>query len=301
MLFAALIAPDVARADTGEQAIALGRAGLDQYSAQKFTECAETFKQAQTLAPSIVFELYEARCLRGAGQYLAARARMKRVAETVVAEDAPGPWRQAALDAKVELPQLDKLVPSILVDVKGATGEGLILRVDGVDAKPGATVEVDPGKHTVTAVFGPETRKAEVEVADAQKGLMVTLDFGSPGSGEPPPPPPKEGSGGPGVVPGAVLTAVGGAAVLTGAVLGGLALSAYGDLEGCGLGAADELVCDPGITPDTDTFDMANTFADASTGLLIAGGVTLAVGVVLMIALPGDEAQAALVPGGFRF
>ncbi len=288
---------------TGEQAIALGREALELYSAQKFTECADKFASAQALSPSPVFQLYEARCLRGAGKYLGARERMRAVTAAAVAEDAPGPWRQAVLDAKAELPQLEKIIPSIIISAPGAKPEGLILRVDGVDVKFGEAVDLDPGSHKVTATYGAESRESSVELKDGQKSEPVVLSFGPTKSGpdiQGPDTKPQD-SGGPGIVPGAVLTAIGGAAAIAGAVFGGLAIGKYENLEGCKVNEADDLVCIDEVAGGVDTLDSANLMADLSTGLLISGGVTLAVGVVLMIALPGDEAATALIPGGFRF
>jgi hypothetical protein len=183
-----------------------------------------------------------------------------------------------------------------------------VLEIDGKPATLGAPVELDPGLHKLVLRRGAAVEEKTVELVSGQRNLAVDLSGSGakPGGGEPPPPPPAkpDDGGGPGIVPGLVVLSIGGAAAIAGAVLGGLALSGYGALEDAECkDAGDGTVtqCVDGATVGQSDLDRANTFADASTGLLIGGGVVAATGLVLMLVLPGDEAKAAWIPGGFRF
>jgi hypothetical protein len=310
----ATIAPGVASAQTdGERAIALGKEGLELYSAQKWSECAVKFSTADALASSPVFRLYTARCLRGTGRLLEAREKLRAVAAETIAADAPAPWRQASVDSKAELAQLEQNIPTVVVSA-GASGEGAVLEIDGKPATLGAPVELDPGLHKLVLRRGGVVEEKTVELASGQRNVAIELGGAKPGDAKPggdspgagtelPPPPKPDASGGPGIVPGVVVLSIGGAAAIAGAVLGGLALAGYGTLERCRESASGMAVCPPDfdVNDPQGKLDRANTFADASTGLLIGGGVVAVTGLVLMLVLPGDEVKAAWIPGGFRF
>jgi hypothetical protein len=309
----ATVAPGVASAQTdGERAIALGKEGHELYSAQKWSECAVKFSTADALASSPVFRLYTARCLRGTGRLLEAREKLRAVAAETIAADAPAPWRQASVDSKAELAQLEQNIPTVVVSAgasAGAGAEGAVLEIDGKPATLGAPVELDPGLHKLVLRRGGVVEEKTVELASGQRNVAIELGGAKPGDGKPgagtelPPPPKPDASGGPGIVPGVVVLSIGGAAAIAGAVLGGLALAGYGTLERCRESTSGMAVCAPDadIEDPQGKLDRANTFADASTGLLIGGGVVAVTGLVLMLVLPGDEAKAAWIPGGFRF
>jgi hypothetical protein len=287
----------VASAETdGERAIALGKEGLELYAAEKWSECAVKFATADALSQSPVFRLYGARCLRGGGKLLEARERFAAVVAEPVAQDAPGPWKQAQLDGKAELAQLEKAIPTVTVNLKGAA-EGALLKLDGKEAKPGLAVALDPGLHKVSGSFNGETKEQTFELSSGAQEV-IELDFtASQPSGPKVTPPTSEGSG-PGVVPGIVVASIGGAAAIAGAIFGGLAVSRYDKLS-----TTCELSGEPAVCPaDAEKLDTANLFADLGTGLLIGGGVTLVTGVILIFALPSEaEVSKALIPGGFRF
>lgn len=293
-LAAALTYASVGSAETdGERAIALGKEGLELYASEKWSECAVKFATADALSQSPVFRLYGARCLRGGGKLLEARERFAAVVAETLAPDAPGPWKQAQLDGKAELSQLERAIPTVTVNLKGAA-EGALLKLDGKEVKAGQSVALDPGLHKASASSNGETREKTFELAGGAQEV-IELDFNLSQVSGPKivEQPPKPAEGGPGIVPGIVVASIGGAAAIAGAIFGGIAVGKYDALPRCG-GA----VC----PANADELDNANLFADVSTGLLIGGGVTLVTGVILIFALPGDaEVSQALIPGGFRF
>lgn len=296
----------LAQGSDGQRAIDLGKAGLELYQAGKFSECAAKFEAADTLSHSPVFRLYKARCLRGDGKLLRAIVDFRSLVEEKLADDAPGPWKTAQGDAKVELAQAERAVPRVLVKVKG--GDGAKLTIDGGVATAAQSVALDPGLHKAEAVLGDKKREATFELKESQAELIVEIDLGAGdqagsgagaggGVGPAPGPAPAPSTGGvaPGLIPGAVMMGVGGAAAVAGAVLGGLALGSYGEMKdaNCTRSDSGDLVgCDPGSELHTDELTATDAMADASTGLLISGGVVAAVGLVLILALPAEDAPA---------
>jgi hypothetical protein len=86
---------------------------------------------------------------------------------------------------------------------------------------------------------------------------------------------------------------VGGASLILGAVMGGLAMGKHGELsDNCPGGAC--------ASDQQDTLDSFRTFGLVSTIGFIAGGVLAAGGVVILLVAPsGDSASAGDVALGF--
>lgn len=302
----ALMLPGAALAQPtdGERAIELGKQAIELFNAKKWAECAEKFEAADTVSHSPVLRLYKARCLRGDNRLLRARAELKSVAAESVAADAPAPWHQAKIDAQTELGELEQAIPRVVLKVAG--GDGASAAIDGNDAAIGATIELEPGLHRATATKDGRTVEATFEARQGQPALEVELSFLSEQTtviappAEKPAPIPESGPG-TGLVPGGVLLGVGGAAAIAGAVLGGLALGKYDKLDACGYQDGVAL-CDGDLPSGAQqsAISDANTFADASTGLLISGGVVAVVGIVLMLALPPESAPV-VTAGMMRF
>ncbi len=91
---------------------------------------------------------------------------------------------------------------------------------------------------------------------------------------------------------GPIILGVGGAALLTGAILGGVSLARAGDLDA---------MCTDGVCPDTAQAQSLHsemlTFSNAADGLMIAGGVIAAVGLVLTFVLPAGQSESPATAG----
>lgn len=301
LLASTLGATASAQTAPGDRALALGREGLELYTQQRWADCAERFQAAEQLTHSPVFRLYLGRCLRGAGKLLAARTELRAVVAEELGEGAPSPWRQAKTDASAELGLLERAIPSVRFVVEGASSPSQVVRVATIEARAGEPLELDPGSHEAEARRGDgAVARQGFELAEGQKAVEVTLRFdvaqGSSASiGTATVPAGGDASGGSsgGLVPGLVLLGAGGVAASVGAVLGVMASSGYDTLRDQGCGTVGEtLSCQggPATAAQQSDFDGANTLADASTGLFIAGGVTAAVGLVVLIAFPGEDA-----------
>jgi len=287
----------------GDRAVTFAREGLTHYEAGAWAEALANFEKAEAASHSAVFVLYIARSQRSLNRLLAARGTYQKLVAEKLPDDALASWRQAQADGRGELAALEPTIPSLIVTAPGASPAAQVV-VGDRPAALGKPLEVDPGAYKIVIVDGDKRAESEVEVRPGERGREVALTFGAPGGPGPGPgpgpnPPVQEAETEGSLAPGIALLSVGGAALLAGAVLGGLALGMDGDIkETC-----PDLQCPPGTDRAAIEDDRSTmlTMADASTGLLIAGGVVAATGIVLVIVRPGgSEAQPAVSVGPTR-
>lgn len=275
----------------GDRAVALAKEGLKHYEAGAWAEALEKFKAADAASHSPVFRLYMARAQRALGKLIDARSTYRELVAEKLSADAISSWRQSQADGRAELNALEASIPTIVVSAKDA-GAGATLSIDGRPAALGKPIELDPGDHQATLTDGERVVKRSVTVRAGERdtAIEMTEPSGSssgPGPGPGPGLPPgddqaeTEGS----IVPGVVLLSIGGASLIAGAIMGGVALSIdAGITDACtASGCTDGRTADD-LKSDQDT---SLALAHASTGTLIGGGVLAAVGVVLVIVRPG--------------
>ena len=282
-----LISPVLAQGDVaaGDQAVAFAREGLKHYQAGAWAEALENFQKADAASHSPVFVLYVARSQRSLGKLLDARATYRKLVSEPLGDDAIPSFRQAQADGRAELAALEPTIPSVVVRTVGASALSKVT-IDGRASEPGKPVDLDPGDHQFVIIDGARRAEVQATLRPGDSAREVVLDLTNPVPDRPPPPSDAvqtEGS----LVPGVVLLALGGASLLAGAVVGGLALKANDDIEA----RCPDLRCPEGVSEQEIEDDQASmlTMADASTGLLIAGGVVATVGVVLVIVRPGGD------------
>ncbi len=212
-----------------------------------------------------------------AGKVIAARSRF---------EEALRLATESGLTSEIEpakraLEQVAKVVARVRVKLP-AEAVDASLKIDGVGLvlKDG-TVDVDPGSHTLTAE-GPGLRPfAQTVVVAAGRTEEVDVKLvpdGTRGSIRRP--------------IGIVVTGVGAAGLVAGAVTGILAIGAHDDLS---------KTCAAGLCPDGDAakIDAYHTLGTVSTVSLVAGGVLAATGAVLWITAPragGPSAARRITP-----
>lgn len=283
-----LISPVLAQGDVaaGDQAVAFAREGLKHYQAGAWAEALENFQKADAASHSPVFVLYVARSQRSLGKLLDARATYRKLVSEPLGDDAIPSFRQAQADGRAELAALEPTIPSVVVRAVGASARSKVT-IDGRASSPGKPVELDPGDHQFVIIDGARRAEVQVTLRPGDRAREVVLDLTNPDIPDRPPPPPVAAQTEGTLVPGVVLLALGGAGVLAGAVVGGLALKANDDIEA----RCPDLRCPEGVSEQEIEDDQASmlTMADASTGLLIAGGVVATVGVVLVIVRPGGD------------
>jgi hypothetical protein len=212
-------------------------------------------------------------------------------------------------------------LPTVVVRATDPLGNDLTdvkVTLDGLpfaSTLDGRAIPVDPGKHLLRfeSVGKPPLERTLV-FAEGEKDRRVTVVLGGSGASplEPAPaaplvvPPSVAGSEpAPALVPanpsasprgggvrsaGFVVGGVGVAGVLVGGILGGLAIAKVSSAKGECVPANDcSANTNPAATGDMQT---AGTFADASTGLLLGGGVLAAAGLV-MVLLGGAPKEGA--------
>lgn len=245
------------------------------------------FEQSYDLSHGLGVQYNLAKCLATIGRTATARRHYLEVAD--VSERTGQPDRAAVARASA-----DELTPRLtrLRIVLQEPVEGQIISLDGkplTGAPPAEGIPVDPGVHMVHAV-APERQAWETEVTAKDAG--VTIDVVVPAlaasNGVPDEPPPVETDEGVGtqVVAGIAMGALG-IAVL--AAAGGTAIAAK-----MRDGDADAFCEEGGCRPEgLSLSNEARSLGDAATGLLIAGGVLAAAGLVVFLTAPSDEAEAA--------
>lgn len=298
-----------AASSKNEAAIEAGRAALEHYENGAYEQALAGFEKAEGLYHTPVFLLYIARCQRALGRLIAARQSFERVLGETLDESAPGPWKQAKVDARNEHAEVLSQIPELTVttNVVEAT-----VTVDGKTVTTGTPLALDPGVHEVVATHETQERRRSVTlVAGADQTVSLTFETAAPppppvvpspapkpeGPIELPPPAPKESDTTSGLATaGYVLSGLGVVGLITGAITGGVALSENA--------AAGEL-CDEATglcqLEAEEHEDRAFNLAHTSTASFAIGGAALLTGIILIIVDATDDDDAAtswLTPRG---
>lgn len=290
------------------EAVARGREAKEAFDAGRFEEALDGFSAAEARAHSPVFVLYRARCQRALGRWRDGIATLRVLAAEVVADDAPPQWHAAVARAREELERLEARIPRVTVRLERARGDERIR----IDDRPygGEAVALDPGSHEVVVTRDGEiVARLPFEATEGvQRALVVSLREPPRPPAEPPMPPGPVAPDPPGVTSsggeprrassslgGYTALGLGGAWLVAGAVAGGLALDrAATARELCG---ADG-ICDG----DRSERDASERLADASTGMLVLGGLSVVVGIIL-VTIPltsSEDVGLGLGPGALR-
>lgn len=247
-------------------------------------------------APSVA--LWSARALTKLGLLVEARERYIEAARLPVSGD-KAVQEQAKLDAQTEGEQLLPRIPSLLVNVAGAT-EGLSITVDGKalpDLLLGEARPTNPGLHRVVAKRGAEQASEAVTLAEGEHRRLELKLVGA-ASSDPSAPAgaggaPDAASAKPGSTAktlGLVAIVAGGAGLALGGVTGLMAMSKQAALDD------DKERCQGGKCLYSAEADVKSlrTFRTVSTVGFVAGGVLAAAGVTLLLTAPRtDSAQPA--------
>jgi hypothetical protein len=284
-------AQPAAEPDPAELAIAKGREGVTLYEAGEWARALALFEEAEGLYHSPVLVLYAARSHTHLGHLVAAKKLYRSLADERIAPGSPSSWQKAQIDGAAELKAIDADIPRLTVEIAGGTSAARAT-VDDVAVALGTPIEVDPGPHRVDIVDGATRRSRKITLRRGESS-RASFDLA------PPVEPTVDEGIGPWRVFGIVLTTVGGASLVAGGVVGGLALaessSAKDDLpETCtpdrSCLASDEAAIEA-------SFDTAYTMASAADGLLIGGGIAAAAGILVLILDPDASAPPSSAGG----
>jgi hypothetical protein len=235
------------------------------------------------------------------GLLVEARDTLAQIMSSVPAPREPAQFHDARVQAQTLDASLESRVPTVTVTVSGAAeGATVTLAVDGV-AVPAAVIglprRLDPGHHVMVATTNTAEGRAELDVAEGEKkDVAITLaTIAKPVAPVAPPietPTPIVPESHRSYVLPIVLFGVGGAALIAGGVTGGVMLGQQSSLN---------TNCPNHVCPSSQygALDSANALATTSTVLFIAGGVSVAAGVIaLLVGKPSapPSSQAFVTP-----
>lgn len=287
-------------ADDKAAAEALFDEGKKLFLAKKFADACPRLETSQKLDPGIGTLLYLADCYEGMGRVASAWATFREAAGAARTAGQLERERVARARATMLEPKIHKLTIAVgTPDVAGLE----VKRNDLVVKREvwGAALPVDAGTYRLSvSAPGKKTLSIDVKVPEGAGAQTVTIPAledapivappVKPAEApvkppEPPPPPPPPSGMGTQRIAG---LAVGGAGVLAlalGATFGGLAISANGDAKT----KCPQTQCSDadGVAAST----RAGTFADASTGLFVAGGAAAAAGLIVFLTAPSTKAE----------
>jgi serine/threonine-protein kinase len=288
-------------ADDKAAAEALFDEGKRLFLANKFAEACPKLESSQKLDPGIGTLLYLADCYEGMGRVASAWATFR---EATSQAKAAGQGERERV-ARARAAKLEARLHKLTIAVGAPDVPGLEVKRNDVAVKKevwGSGLPVDPGTYRITAsapgkkawtgsVTVPEGAGAQTltvpPLEDAPAAPLKPTEPVKPAepvkAPEPPPPPPPSGLG---------TQRIAGIAVGVGGVV---ALGVAGAMAGLAAGknSTAKTLCPAVDCADPDGVDashQAGTFADAATGLLVAGGVLAAGGLVLILTAPKKTA-----------
>lgn len=275
---ALLALASAARADSVDDATRIAarkiaEEGLELYDTGKYQEALERFARADALVHAPTMLLMAARSLDKLGRLVEAAEKYAAVGQVLLDARASDAFRDAVKDADKERAALLLRVPSVVMTVDAPPGEEIKLKLDGSPistASLGQKKRIDPGVHTIEASAGGVVATSRVEVKEGDS-REVHLDLRT-----------AETPSSPIRTTGWVMIGLGAAGAVAGVVSGGLALAKNDELSRDCPGGR----CPPNKQNDVNNYE---TMKGVTTGGLIAGAVTLAGGVTLVLIAPASK------------
>ena len=292
-----LTVPALAQGEAGsakDQARELAIAAGEDLDAGRHREALDRATRAEALYHAPTHLQMQGEALEGLGRLVEAMAVYERLASEALPTGSSGAFIAARNFGERRLRALTSSVPSLLVKVR-TTASDPEVRIDGEVVNPddGAR-RVDPGEHEIVvtaAGYATVSRTLALSEGDGVEVVEVTLAEQT--DPQPPDGVPDAVEGSFPIWPGALLAGVGGAGLIAGVITGVLSLEQVAELdERC-----PDKRCPPG---EQGSIADVERLGNASTGLLVAGGVVAAVGVSLIIvsATAGEESTSIrLGPG----
>jgi serine/threonine protein kinase len=282
-----LVATPVAIAGNDAEADRLFNEGIRLLDDGRSEEACAKFLASMREDPSLGAAYQLGKCYESRGELVHALDYYRRALKMARAE---GDQRQELL--RGEAAGLVARVPTLQIVLPPDLPYGVALEValDGVPLgrDPERTRPLDPGNYEITARARGHRRWSTRVTLEEKDRILVEI----PTPEELPRPEDRSAY----TVSGIALTAVGGGAMLVGALLGSIVLVQTSNLE---RQCADR-VCPTGshLRGIRGDLDRLAIMGDATTGLLIAGAATAASGVVLMTLGSQAEVQASVGPRG---
>lgn len=279
--------------------------GSAAYQADDYAQAYDRFNRAYQLVHVPTVGIWAARSLVKLGRFVEASERYLEVQRVALAPDAPPEHAKAQKDAGDERNQLLPRIPSVRVVLVGADPAEVFVTLNDQllqAALLGVKRPVDPGRLRVKGVLGEQVVEANLDLPEgATKDVTLTFSKVShvTPSAAPPAPTPAAASAPPVLNPSTpdhtwayVAFGVGGAALVTGGIFGGLALSQKSDLDG----ECPNRQCGPQFHSANDSYGTKKIVSGVG---LIAGAALMGAGVVLYFTAPSPSAEQQARLGAF--
>jgi hypothetical protein len=277
--------------------------GSAAYQASDFAQAYDRFNRAYQLVRVPTLGIWAARSLVKLGRLVEASERYLEVERSPLAADAPPEHLKAQKDATVERNQLLPRIPNVRVILAGAEPSQVFVSLNDEllqAALVGVKRPVDPGKYRVKGVRGEQVAEATLELAEGET-RDVTLTFAkisaapsvtAPPAAPLPAPPLTTSDAAPDHTLSFVVLGVGGAALITGGIFGGLAWSQKSDLAA----ECPDRQCPPAHHADNNSYGTKKTVASIG---LIGGAALVGAGLVLYFTAPSRSGEQQARLGAF--
>ena len=279
--------------------------GSAAYQSDDYVQAYDRFNRAYQLVHVPALGVWAARSLVKLNRLVEASERYLEVQRLPLAADAPPDHLKSQQEASRERALLLPRIPNVRVVLDGADPAEVFVSLNDQllpAALVGVSRPVDPGKLRVKGVRGEQIVEANV---DLPEGAMkdVTLTFpklshvkpsAAPLAPEPAPraAPARPATSNPDHTLAYVAFAVGGAALITGGVFGGLALSQKSDLDK----TCPDHQCLPARHSDNDSYETKKLVSGVG---IIAGLAFAGAGVVLYFTAPSASGEPQARLGAF--
>jgi hypothetical protein len=280
-----------AHAQSSSSALAenLFREGKKLLDKKSYAEACPKLAESARLDPASGTLLALGLCHEGQGKTASAWADFTEAASVARRDNRPDREKAAIKEAAALEPKLAR----VTYDVASSTTRGLEIRQDDVVLGSAAWKDspIDPGEHAIEAIAPGKTPfKTTFTIgASEKKTVSVPALEDEPVHGPAPIETTPEKTGSPVRTAGFVIGGVGIASLVGSGILGGLAIAKNSD----GKSACPTKTC---ANPSgVDANHAAETFADVSTVLFIAGAVLTAAGVTLVIVSPSKRRTTGFV------
>jgi hypothetical protein len=286
----ALAEPTAADRETARALMKQGTAARD---AGDLKEALKNFEAADAImrVPTTAYEVAKTRATLG--MLIEARDVALSIARSQAQPGEPPPFADARVAAQKLSDDLEGRVPSIKIQVKGATDPQISIdNVPLAKALVGLPRKLNPGKHTIAVKATEGSRSMIVEVFE-REAKELTIDLGSTEKVDPVPlsvTVPEQPQSKKSPLPLALMISgygIGVAGVVISSVTGAMSISQTNTIKmECG-----GLTCPPG---KKGAVDSANSLATVSTVALVAAGVGAAIGIVGTILFFATPRKTAL-------
>lgn len=275
-----LAGPSMARELTAQEAY---DAGLTAMLAGDFRHGCPYLEQSVAAEPLPGAQFTLAECYAKWGKHASAIAAYQRYLEMYVSLPVDKRDKQKGRQriASDQVAALGAIVPRITL-VSTSAPSGSTFALDGRPVPADEPTPVDPGTHiaTLTTPDGAvQSKNVEAATGDA---LTITLGAEQPPLVDEPPREPPEPGSNPWPIVGWTAIGLGGGALVGGAITGGLALNEKGTVDDNCIEARCNLT-------GLDAASKAQSLAQISNVLFIAGGLVATAGILVVVLDPGGD------------